>query len=475
MAQVTDANNITGVTPGKTTQTFNLSKEDKARLDRLTVLVKNVSDEATKKDLLRYVDQLGDIWYDRADRAETLLQFSRAVNDSDVVNADLKTRILEQINLIYTQGQQDAEEKDLARTMLADFLAKSPNKKEIFGNGTPEDPGLLGQIIDSPEYYEQNKKLVERIYNEYVKFDTTLSDDAKAIIQEKLIFLAGTPPVEKPTTPADPTVTEENPGTGFMAMIQEKLSSFGVSGSIILWIIVAVVGLFGMIFAWSKIAGSRHINEDIAPPSNTLPEVKEAQTVAPHDETTPDWLKPTDSPFGSEDVLAKEVTQATQEQTTTAPEWMHEEEKPVSTPSTPEPSPETHDVPDWLKDTHETSVVSNSTPSWLTEETPTTPVETTEPETTQVVEKVEDESHADIPDWLKGTETAPTPVTTDTSDAPVSHEETKEVIAETSIAPVVEIEEKNETPVMHEELPDWLKGAETPSDISETKTPETNV
>jgi hypothetical protein len=254
MAQVTDANNITGVTPGKTTQTFNLSKEDKARLDRLTVLVKNVSDEATKKDLLRYVDQLGDIWYDRADRAETLLQFSRAVNDSDVVNADLKTRILEQINLIYTQGQQDAEEKDLARTMLADFLAKSPNKKEIFGNGTPEDPGLLGQIIDSPEYYEQNKKLVEKIYNEYVKFDTTLSDDAKAIIQEKLIFLAGTPPVEKPTTPADPTVVEENPGTGFMAMIQEKLSSFGVSGSIILWIIVAIIGLFGMIFAWSKIA-----------------------------------------------------------------------------------------------------------------------------------------------------------------------------------------------------------------------------
>jgi PKD repeat protein len=135
MAQVTDANNITGVTPGKTTQTFNLSKEDKARLDRLTVLVKNVSDEATKKDLLRYVDQLGDIWYDRADRAETLLQFSRAVNDSDVVNADLKTRILEQINLIYTQGQQDAEEKDLARTMLADFLQRAQIKKKYLEMG----------------------------------------------------------------------------------------------------------------------------------------------------------------------------------------------------------------------------------------------------------------------------------------------------------------------------------------------------
>lgn len=259
MAQVVDSE-ITGVTPSKTPQTFNLSKEDKARLDRLSALVKNVSDETVRKDLMRYVDQLGDIWYDRSDRAETLLQFSRAVDDSDAVIPDLKARLLEQVNLIYTQGQQDAEEKDLARTMLNDFLSKNANKKEIFGDGTGDNPGLLGQIIDNPEYYEQNKKLVERIYNEYVKFDTTLSDDAKAIIQEKLLFLAGAPPVEKPASET-PTVIDETPGEGFFATFKQKLGSLGNISNIFLWIGVAVIGLFGMIFAWSKIAGSRHIHE----------------------------------------------------------------------------------------------------------------------------------------------------------------------------------------------------------------------
>ena len=102
MAQVSDAN-IIGVTPSKNSQTFNLSKEDKARLDKLGTMIKNVSDEAVKKDLLRYIDQLGDIWYDRADRAETLLQFSRAVDGTDAIPSDLKARILEQVSLIYTQ------------------------------------------------------------------------------------------------------------------------------------------------------------------------------------------------------------------------------------------------------------------------------------------------------------------------------------------------------------------------------------
>ena len=479
MAQVTDANNITGVTPSKNTQTFNLSKEDKARLDRLTVLVKNITDEPVKKELLRHIDQLGDIWYDRADRAETLLQFSRAVNDSDAINADLKTRILEQINLIYTQGQQDAEEKDLARTMLADFLAKSPNKKEIFGNGTPEDPGLLGQIIDSPEYYEQNKKLVEKIYNEYVKFDTTLSDDAKAIIQEKLIFLAGTPPVEKPTTPEQPTVTDENTSTNFMATLKEKLSAFGASGNIILWVIVAIVGLFGMIFAVSKMAGSRHINEDISPANSTpapspAPEVKNTGT--DHDESAPDWLKPTESPFGSEDVLSKEVSNQTTSEPTT-PSWMQEhEEKAVATATTNTTTDHHEDVPDWLKDTHETPV-STTSPSWLTEETPDKKEEAPAPEVTEPTQPAEDESHADIPDWLKGTETpsesnesekeATTPVT-------LSEETTKEdsTIAPENAAPSIETPAARDT---HEDLPDWLKGAETPSEISESKTPEPNV
>ena len=56
-----------------------------------------------KKDFSRFTDQLGDIWYDRADRAETLLQLSRSVDANSTITPDLKARILEQINLIYTQ------------------------------------------------------------------------------------------------------------------------------------------------------------------------------------------------------------------------------------------------------------------------------------------------------------------------------------------------------------------------------------
>lgn len=131
MTQVNDAD-IIGIVPNKDTQVYNLSKEDKARLDRLNGLVKSIPDETSRKKLLLYVDQLGDIWYDRSDRAETLLQFSHTVDGESSLTPDLKTRIFEQINLIYTQGQEDAKEKDLARIMLSDFLAKSPNKKEIF-------------------------------------------------------------------------------------------------------------------------------------------------------------------------------------------------------------------------------------------------------------------------------------------------------------------------------------------------------
>ena len=46
---------------------FNLSEEDKERLDRLAALVKNIP-EAERSQFSRYIDQLGDIWYDRADR-----------------------------------------------------------------------------------------------------------------------------------------------------------------------------------------------------------------------------------------------------------------------------------------------------------------------------------------------------------------------------------------------------------------------
>lgn len=182
--------------------------------------MQNVPDEE-RKELTRYLDQLGDIWYDRADRAETLLQFSQAVNISKSMTPELKTRIHEQVNLIYTQGQQDAQEKEIAKKVIADFLAKSSYKKDIFGDGTDGNTGLLGQIIDSPEYYEQNKSIVQKIYDDYIKFDKQISDEAKAIIKDKLALLIGNPPVQNTTPP--PVVTEEK--TSIWTKIQTKISS----------------------------------------------------------------------------------------------------------------------------------------------------------------------------------------------------------------------------------------------------------
>jgi hypothetical protein len=153
--------------------------------------VENIPTEQ-RGDLTKYVDQLGDIWYDRAERAENLLQLSHAINDSTTISADLKSRILEQINLIYTNGDETLAERTLAKSVISDFLAKSPNRTEIFGD--EDNTGLIDEMIDDPEYYEENLAIARRIYEEYVQFDTDLSDEAKNIIKGKLIVLAGAPP-----------------------------------------------------------------------------------------------------------------------------------------------------------------------------------------------------------------------------------------------------------------------------------------
>lgn len=247
--------------------------------------------------------------------------------------------------------------------MLSDFLSKNSGKKEIFGDGTSDNPGLLGQIIENPEYYGQNKKLVDRIYEEYVRFDETLSEDAKAIIQEKLLFLAGSPPAEGPKT-EKPDGTGEK-GTGFLAKFQNL-------GKILLWIGLAIVGLFGAIFAWGRIAASRKKAasgiETISPP--ITPEVPPTVTETSTD-TTPDWLKSSESPFGSDDVLADEVHQASNEAHT--PDWMDDQTAPakeetenhteeIVPPPAPAPTaPMTipGDVPDWLQD--ETTPIEKNT------------------------------------------------------------------------------------------------------------------
>jgi len=483
MAQVSDAD-IIGVVPNKDAQIYNLSKEDKTRLDRLSGLVKSIPDETSRKNLLRYVDQLGDIWYDRSDRAETLLQFSHTVDGDSGVTPDLKTRIFEQINLIYTQGQEDAEEKELARIMLSDFLAKSPNKKEIFWDGTPDNVGLLWEIIESPEYYEQNKKLIDRIYNEYVKFDTTLSADAKVIIQEKLAFLIGTPPVTKPD-PSEKPIIEEKSQTGFFA----KFWNFSGIGSIMMWIIIAIVGLFGIIFALSTITKSRrakvspphddHTNTDSGH-GDTHDHPTEDHSVHDdhHDEwSTPDWLKSAESPFGSEDVLAKEVTENTQTHT---PEWMHDhEEKHVETEKKSDTSVSDtahhENTPDWLKDTHD-DTHTDTLPA-----TPPTPLETKTPDIahplwietplpTTTTTPVTESSLAETPDWLKGADITPI--------VPEKTEVKNDLFGNNTLPETTNIQtapQKNPATVSdsgtHDDIPDWLKGAEIAPEIPQEKTP----
>lgn len=407
MAAEVDAE-INHTAPAKTTQTFNMTKEDKARLDRLSVLVKSIPDEGTKNELMRYVDQLGDIWYDRADRADTLVQFSHAVDGNSTIDPDLKSRILEQVSIIYTQGDQDVAERDLALTILRDLLAKSTYQKEIFGDGTDENPGLLDGLIDNPEYYSQNKKIVDRIYNEYVKLDTTLSDDAKATIQEKLTLLAGTPPVVKPGTGGETPVIDDNASTGFLATLKDKLGSIG---PLVLWICLAIIGVFGIIFAISKIrsSGQRGVSmphdDSLSPIDNSAEEphgpnwlheehadIANTPLEENHAEGTPDWLKAADSPFGSEDVLAtKEVASGpVTPPSTTTPDWMHDDhgthvpETLQSVTASATNTPETTTTPDWLADT-------------------SSAMEHKEVAATEVVQKSEAQAptHDDIPDWLR--------------------------------------------------------------------------
>lgn len=153
-----------------------------------------------------------------------------------------------------------------------------------------------------------------------MKFDTDLSDDAKTIIQEKLIFLAGTPPVK--VTTEEPAVVENEGEKGFLDRAKQRFGSLGQSGSVILWIIVSIIGLFGMIFAWHKIGKS---NTASSVPNEKIPPTPEpAPTILSNEANTheggPDWLKATESPFGSEDILSKEVSQNQNEVHT--PEWM---------------------------------------------------------------------------------------------------------------------------------------------------------
>lgn len=236
-----------------------------------------------------------------------------------------------------------------------------------------------------------------------------------------------------------------------------------------------------MIFAWHKIGKS---NTAGSIPNEKNPPIPEPTPTTVSNETSsneggPDWLKPTESPFGSEDVLSKEVSQNQNEVHT--PEWMGSQ-----TPAQPETKDNTpHDVPDWLKDSHEST--STTTPSWLTEEAETPAVVEPQPEKIIPPENpkiVEDESHEDIPHWLKDTETEPVSTLAATTPAPSTNpfgieenpvkEETTIPEVQSAEVPLTEKKEENQAEI-HHDIPDWLKGAETASETVEEKTPEISV
>jgi hypothetical protein len=229
------------------------------------------------------------------------------------------------------------------------------------------------------------------------------------------------------------------------------------------------------------------------------------------DHGTPDWLKESESSFGGEDVLAKEIkTAPVDSHANSTPNWVEQDTPtsvsapaniPGSNTNTISPAAETehHDVPDWLKgadspaeiqvSTEKTETVSpvletptvtqapaevHDIPDWLkgadepTAETVIAPAAEATINTSEVMPSISSlpsvttgETH-DIPDWLKGSETS-----TETNITPETVEEIMPVVeipnTETATAP--------EAPVEVHDIPDWLKGADEPTAETVT-TPE---
>lgn len=234
----------------KTPKKYNLTADDKVRLEKLSALVKTIP-ETERKLFTKYIDQLGDIWYDRADRAETLLQFSQAIQNNKNISPDLKERLETAIELVYTQGEQDVEQKILARKIIADFLANSPFKKQIFGDGNKV--GALDEIIDNPEYYEKNKSLITKIYDEYVFTDANISDEGKKAIKANLEILIGSAPdpsTKDPTTNPDNPPVDNNPTTSINYM--EYVDKYGLIAGTVLAVIIALLVLLSLLRGRSR-------------------------------------------------------------------------------------------------------------------------------------------------------------------------------------------------------------------------------
>lgn len=101
-----------------------------------------------------------------------------------------------------------------------------------------------------------------------------------------------------------------------------------------------------MIFAWTKVATSRATKishtDDTHNNSSDDGHFDPVPSAPSSDDSTPDWLKNTESPFGSEDVLSKEVSESKTE--THTPDWMddhaeHTEKEVQSAPVITAPEP----------------------------------------------------------------------------------------------------------------------------------------
>ena len=182
--------------------------------------------------------------------------------------------------------------------------------------------------------------------------------------------------------PLDPTVVDNTPdvtddnetgGTSLMTYIQK----YGVIAG---GIIVAILGILALMVFLRRGSSmpSFPSNNEPAPSRNDTPDNHNtpsaptaANTSTDHD-STPDWLRESESPFGGEDILAKSADDTSHNDShgeSTIPDWAKdspdetpstlppdphvEAPKPiqqeVSTPSTPMSTSSDDDIPDWLK------------------------------------------------------------------------------------------------------------------------------
>ena len=430
----------------KEPKTFNLSQEDKDRIDKLRNLVQ-IAPEEERAEFNKLLDQLGDIWYDTADRTQTLILFSLAVDASTTLPEDLKKKILEQINLIYTQWDDKMNERQAARKVIEDALSKSTYKTKIFWDGT--NIGLIDQMLDNPEYYEANLAIKQTIYNDYVDPDKTLSKEVKQVIDEKLMILAGAP-----LSPPDETVPPP-PTTSRL--------------SLILWILWGLVCIIlwgvGIAYARQRLATTHNDSEwdqlhsedtgDHPAPQNT----SDISPASSDTSATPDWLKEGGSPFGDEDVFSEKAPSSSEKH----PDWLNETASSGTSSDIPVAPVEekTFSMPDTATSQQNTTTSSLTdtpfiietvdTPDWLNSAPWQEDVSWAEPINSMPKEEFSQDNTSSVSLEENGSsDTVPSLPDTEIMDSTLKKDWS-----------VTSGDVSQDTTSQDEDMPDWLRGADT--------------